>query len=267
MFKIGDFSKLSRVSVRMLRYYDENDIFKPELVDEFTGYRYYSAYQIHRITTIVTLRDFGFNVLEIGEYLSADKGEQEIMLQIKKAQISDMIQEEHHKLNRITSAINNLFKENINMEFKVEIKKLPSYKMIALRDKISSYTHEGMLWGQISEYAEKNSIAVTGKCYATYYDTEYQEGNVDVEVLMEVKKMGKDDGKITFRETERVEKAACVLVPGEYSNISLAFEFLGKWMQENNKEIAGLMRQEPIKGPWNESDSKNYLTEIQCPIK
>lgn len=46
MLKIGDFSRLSRVSVRMLRYYDDNDLIKPISVDEYTGYRYYSEQQL-----------------------------------------------------------------------------------------------------------------------------------------------------------------------------------------------------------------------------
>jgi DNA-binding transcriptional MerR regulator len=43
MFKIGEFSKLTQVSIRMLRYYDEMDVFKPLIVDESTGYRMYSV--------------------------------------------------------------------------------------------------------------------------------------------------------------------------------------------------------------------------------
>ena len=46
MLKIGDFSRLSRVSVRMLRYYDEMNLIKPVRVDKFTGYRYYSEDQL-----------------------------------------------------------------------------------------------------------------------------------------------------------------------------------------------------------------------------
>lgn len=65
MFKIGDFSKLTRVSVRMLRYYDEVGLFKPAKIDDFTGYRYYSAKQISDINLIVSLRDMSFNVADI----------------------------------------------------------------------------------------------------------------------------------------------------------------------------------------------------------
>ena len=41
MLKIGEFSKLSHVSVRMLRHYDEIGLLHPQRVDPITGYRLY----------------------------------------------------------------------------------------------------------------------------------------------------------------------------------------------------------------------------------
>ncbi|WP_248277592.1 MerR family DNA-binding transcriptional regulator [Brasilonema sp. UFV-L1] len=41
MLKIGDFSKLSHVTVKALRLYDQLGLLKPSYVDHFTGYRYY----------------------------------------------------------------------------------------------------------------------------------------------------------------------------------------------------------------------------------
>ena len=52
MFRIGEFSKLTQVSVRMLRYYDEAGLLKPAEVDRWTGYRLYSAGQIPRLDRI-----------------------------------------------------------------------------------------------------------------------------------------------------------------------------------------------------------------------
>lgn len=43
MFKIGDFSKLSMLSIRMLRHYDGLGLLTPEKTNAFTGYRYYAA--------------------------------------------------------------------------------------------------------------------------------------------------------------------------------------------------------------------------------
>ena len=42
MLKIGEFSKLTRVSIRMLRHYDEIGLLRPTETDAWTGYRYYS---------------------------------------------------------------------------------------------------------------------------------------------------------------------------------------------------------------------------------
>lgn len=267
MFKIGDFSRLSRVSIRMLRYYDENDLFKPEVVDDFTGYRYYSATQIRQLNMIITLRDYGFNVLDIGAFLSASKDKQEQMLKAKQKEIAQTIDNEKQKFDKVSSAIKNLNKENIDMEYKVDIKSIPSMKAITLRSIIPTYGHEGILWEKLGKYVGKKQIKTTGYCYATYYDEECKESNVDVEVLMEVKTMGKDDGDIKYVETKAIEKAVYILVPGDFSNIAPAFEYLGLWMEKNNHEIAGNLRQVPIKGPWSENDPKDYLTEIQCPIK
>ena len=69
MLKIGDFSKLSRVSVRMLRYYDEIGLLKPAETDRFTDYRYYSEAQLPAVCRIQALRDMGFSLSEVRELL------------------------------------------------------------------------------------------------------------------------------------------------------------------------------------------------------
>ena len=65
MIKIGDFARLSQVSVVTLRYYDEMDLLKPVRVDTFTGYRFYSVDQLPRLNRILALRDLGFSLEQI----------------------------------------------------------------------------------------------------------------------------------------------------------------------------------------------------------
>jgi len=62
MFKIGEFSRLTQVSIRMLRYYDETGLLKPAKIDKFTNYRLYSTEQISTLNKIIFLRDFGFHI-------------------------------------------------------------------------------------------------------------------------------------------------------------------------------------------------------------
>ena len=60
MFRIGDFSKVSRVSIRVLRHYDELGMLKPAQVDSQTGYRYYTADQLQRLNRVLAFREMGF---------------------------------------------------------------------------------------------------------------------------------------------------------------------------------------------------------------
>ena len=69
MLKIGEFSKLSRVSVRMLRHYDELGLLAPSEVDPMTGYRYYSERQLIAAGRIAALRALGFGLSETRELL------------------------------------------------------------------------------------------------------------------------------------------------------------------------------------------------------
>jgi hypothetical protein len=67
MMKIGDFSKLSRVSIKTLRYYDEMGLLKPISIDGSTGYRSYAASQLPRLNRILALKDLGFSLQQIGQ--------------------------------------------------------------------------------------------------------------------------------------------------------------------------------------------------------
>ena len=70
MLKIGEFSKLSRVSVRMLRHYDEIGLLKPAEIDRLTEYRYYREDQLPVVCRITALKDMGFALADIVRILA-----------------------------------------------------------------------------------------------------------------------------------------------------------------------------------------------------
>lgn len=69
LYKIGEFSKLVNVPVKTLRYYDEINLFKPQEIDLFSGYRYYSEKQIDDLEVILSLKEVGFSLEEIKKIL------------------------------------------------------------------------------------------------------------------------------------------------------------------------------------------------------
>ena len=60
MIRIGDFSKLSLVSVKAVRYYDDLGLLKPVQTDPFTGYRMYEYHQLLRLNRVLALKNRAF---------------------------------------------------------------------------------------------------------------------------------------------------------------------------------------------------------------
>ena len=89
MLKIGDFSKLSRISIRMLRHYDELGLLTPKTTDGFTGYRYYAEDQLPMAGRIAALKDMGFGLAAIGEILKSYDNPQALaeFLSLKQAEM------------------------------------------------------------------------------------------------------------------------------------------------------------------------------------
>lgn len=116
MYRICQFSKLVKVSPRMLRYYDECGIFSPFHVDEKTGYRLYSGHQIPHLNQILLLRDSGFKVEEINVALKRvnDPDFLSVVLERKKVQSYQVIEVEQQKIEKINEQLK-LLKEEKQM--------------------------------------------------------------------------------------------------------------------------------------------------------
>ena len=102
MFRIGEFSRLMQVSIRMLRYYDEVGILQPAEVDKWTGHRLYSVEQIPRLNKILYLRDSGLNISEIALALKTDDQSLLAQLEKKRLEIECAIQAEQEKLKKLS---------------------------------------------------------------------------------------------------------------------------------------------------------------------
>src|SRR5262250_563113 len=103
MIRIGDFSKLSRVSIKALRYYDEMGLLKPAHVDRFTSYRYYEFHQLSRLYRILALKDLGFSLEEIGRLLEGNLSTEQMrgMVRLRQAEIRQRVVEDRGRLERV----------------------------------------------------------------------------------------------------------------------------------------------------------------------
>lgn len=269
MFKIGDFSKLSRVSIKMLRNYDELDLFKPSYIDDTNGYRYYSASQIPRLNRILAFKELGFSLKEIELLLEKKLSLDEtlVFLVEKRKNVLQTIKAEQEKASRIDAYVKILKQEDIIMKYDIVLKEMPMLKVIALRDTVSCYEEQGRLWKELTQYINDNHIKRMQYSYAVFYDTEYKEENVDVEVMTAVSNCTKGNDRVKYRELEPVKDMACTIHKGAYETITMAYNVLTVWMEDNGYEINGNFRSMYLKGHWNEPNPDEWITEIQVPVK
>ncbi|GGH11559.1 hypothetical protein GCM10008013_03420 [Paenibacillus segetis] len=103
MFKISEFSRLSKVSLKTLRYYDQISLLKPRKVDHDSGYRYYSADQLLELNRIFIYKELGFTLPQIIQLLHEDITLEHIqgMFKLKKSEIQHIIDMVQVKLARI----------------------------------------------------------------------------------------------------------------------------------------------------------------------
>ena len=69
MYKIGDFSSMSKTTIKTLRYYEKQGLLTPVYIDQNTGYRYYESSQLIDISKIISLRQIGLSIKEIKKVL------------------------------------------------------------------------------------------------------------------------------------------------------------------------------------------------------
>lgn len=269
MFKIGEFSKLTQISIRMLRYYDEAGLLKPAKVDASTGYRMYSVEQIPILNKIIYLRDSGFQVAEIMAALHSEHDASVIaQLDKKYEEVEQNIQTEKEKLKKIRLAKDALVNDQNEMHYNICIKSVPGYQVLSLRKRILDYYAEGELWKELSEFTHQHKIELTSNTFSIFHDEDYREEQVDVELCVVVQNKGNDIRPFRFRHTEPVPIMACMMVYGSFSNIASAYQNFADWLQQHSQyKMKGANRQIVHRGPWNEEDPQKFLTEIQIPLK
>ncbi len=270
MLKIGDFSKLSRITIRMLRYYDEIDLLKPQTVDEWTGYRYYDEAQLLTANKIQLLKNLGFGSFAIKELLTHlnDCSEIEKFLKIRQQELVAEKEELHERIRLIDGAIKNLKQEGNFMNYVVNFKTVPELYVASVRKTIANYKAEGLLWSILMPEIQKQKCKEAIPCYpmAVYHDKEFVDSNADVEVLFAVEGTYQDTEEVKFKTVSAVDVATCIF-KGSYEQISAVNEAIAKWANENGYEFNGAAFWIYHKSPYETQNPEDYVTEVCFPIK
>jgi len=268
MFRIGEFSRFSQVTVKTLRYYDELGLLKPAKVDRFTGYRYYSASQLPRLNRILALKDLGLSLDQIGQLLEGDLPPDQIrgMLRLKQVEIEEQLQEEQARLARVEWRLKQIEQEEAMPTQEVVLKKIPAQAVASVRDTVP-ISGIGQLFGEVFGYLGRHRVNPAGPPVGVYYDEEFREEEVDIEIAVPVAGPVPAGDRVKPGELPGAEEMACIVHEGGYDTIGGSYGQLMAWVEANGYRMTGPVREVYLRGPESGDDPSIYVTEIQLPVE
>jgi DNA-binding transcriptional MerR regulator/effector-binding domain-containing protein len=266
MFSIGEFSKLSGLTVKTLRFYHEEGLLVPAYVDPDTGYRYYQEGQIETARVIAYLRNLEFTISDI-KALLAQESESDLLdlLERQRSQIKEQIK----RLRQTVRSLDQFISEERQGQTMAELlenvteKQLDAVLIAGIRMK-GRYSDCGKGFARLGRSFGR---LICGKPLLLHYDSEYREDDADFEACLPIRQVKSVEGT-TVRELPGVRCVALVH-KGPYDQMGRSYAKVLKWIKERNYKVALPTREVYLKGPGMifRGNPKNYVTEIQIPVE
>jgi DNA-binding transcriptional MerR regulator/DNA gyrase inhibitor GyrI len=269
VYAIGEFSRITGLTVKALRFYDEEGLLKPAYVDPDTGYRYYDDARIETARVIVRLRELEFSVREIAEVLAEHADEADIIeyLQRHRARIEERLARYRDVAAALDQIITTEQEARQTMQtatFQVEEKSLPPLRIAGIRMR-GRYCECGQAFARLGRQFGRH---IRGKPLLLHYDHEYREDDADFEACFPVSDGAQTAGDITVRELPG-GRCVSLLHKGPYQELGRSYEKVLRYVHDHDYEIEVPCREVYLKGPGMifKGNPKRYLTEIQMVVK
>jgi effector-binding domain-containing protein len=273
LYKIGDFSRLSRVTVRALRYYDEIGLLKPVKVDQSTGYRYYSIEQLTRLNRIAMLKDIGLSLDNICQLSRNDSSVDYIrqLLQVKKTEIQQRLNLDTRRLRQVDGWLDQVDKEGIVLPVSyIQRISVPEVRVISKRE-FGTYQettdklyHE--LTRQLNRQANEKTVRITGPLMGIFNDDEYKEENADIEIAFPISGEVPDiEPGFEVKTLSPIEVVATIYKGPSY-NMHRVYARIMEYAEEHGLELYAPLRELYHTYP-EETQEDGLLVEIQFPCR
>lgn len=274
MFRIGEFSRIARVSARLLRYYDELGLLKPGVVDSASGYRYYTSAQLLRLNRILVLRDLGLSLEQIGGVIDQNASADQLraMLEVRRADAELALAEEAARLRQIEARIAQLDGGEGDLD-DVLIRAEPARRIVAVRDTVGSFVEARIIIGELARILPKRLPRESlGSLIGIAHSAEFEPDAIDVELGFVLNGDPPPDlpaiGQrlLHVRELPAVpHMAACVRV-GLPEHAHLITGKIGRYVENNGYRLAGPGREVFLRPP-RPDRMEESVVEMQFPVE
>ena len=239
MLRIGDFSRLTQVTIKALRHYDSLGLLKPAYIDPESGYRYYVSSQLPRLNRIVALKEMGFSLEQIGQLLDAELSTEQMhgMLLAKQQEVRDQIAAEQQRLSRIESRLLQI-EGGVAARYDVVLKRTEPYRVASIRGLLPRRSAIGQLFRELRGLMQTHGVS--GSPHMTiWHDADFRDCEVDAEAAVVTDDPVPAESGISCRILPEVETMACVVHHGPPETIGDGCQALLTWIEANGYRLDG----------------------------
>lgn len=285
-YSIGEMSKATNISQRMLRHYESIQLVIPAYKSE-SSYRYYTREQIYDLLLIKKLQIIGFTLNEIQSLFKSADGK--VMAQEIRGKLDAL----HEKIETLTESymagermLDKLQKDEASRLFMpqevsynsdIREEDIPEYQVLFKRVKIGNFHNEDIPvdhFCDLFRVAEKERLTTTGSILFTYHTEapleQFFKTECDLEMAVPV--LPAQDGAVKINGIHAGLKtfggfhAAVTEYFGEYESISSAHLSLLKWINEHGFRLNGVISEECLVSPFDLNHQGRFVTKIMAPI-
>jgi DNA-binding transcriptional MerR regulator len=260
VLSIGEFSRVTRITVKALRLYHEKGILVPDAVGDSSGYRYYGSGAVERAETVKRLKEMGFSLDEIRDILEACKDDGEIVARVERKleDVEKSLRQYGEMKKTLALFLQSAEARRLKVVPGVALEDLPDILICGLRFR-GKYEDVGHKIGPLFRACARQAA---GRPFSLYYDGEFKEEDADIEICVAVKRKVAAAG-IDCRSLPG-GRAATIIHRGPYPTVGRSYQTLFEFCAEKELKTLLPIREEYVKGPGFifRGNPKNYLTKL-----
>lgn len=282
MFRISDFSRFTRVTVKTLRHYDRLGLLEPAFVDPDTGYRYYAARQVSHLQRILALKDQGFALEHIRELLTGGMKASALarVLSAKRLEYERQLALDRQRLDGLIASLREIESGSADALPDVVLSQLPPVRVASRRARVATLD-DGIqeLFEALEQDVAAAGVRAAGPPLVIYFDRDHRETDANVEVAVPVLSDRTRAGRARIRTLPAIPSAACVAYAGSYDQWAAVMRRLLSWLQARRLSPAGPIREVFLQFGAREQERSHiphaylvekqadFLTEMQIPVR
>jgi DNA-binding transcriptional MerR regulator len=261
---IGDFSRVTFLSVKTLRHYHRVGLLEPAEVDPVTGYRRYTSAQIPVAQVIRRFRELDMPLEDIGSVLRAS--DQAVRSELIAAHLV-RLEETLAETQRAVASLRDLL-EHPSPSVVIEHRRVPATQAAAVTSTVDLADLAAWYQGAVGEIVgtlSAQGVVASGPPGGIYANELFTEERGDATLFLPMSGEVRPVGRVAPISVSGADLAV-IIHNGSHDDLDRVYGALATYVTEHAVAVDGLIREYYLVGPQDTDDESAWRTEVGWPI-